>query len=170
MVDDDITEGEDLGDDNAAQSRAKSPREKGKRRPTAFGKVRRDLTDEELGQTGVQKLLLHQIEDVSERLRDSESYFSRFHQSEKLLAVANTRLEGARWVGVLEAICLTFGGSLFGLAKGSVTIVEGGKAATETFWDFSLLGAGLLMVVLAAAARFGTERRPKVESESENRV
>ena len=123
-----------------------------KKRRTAFDRIRRDLSDDELGQTGVQKLLLHQFEEVSERAGDMESFRTRFHEAEKLLAVAESRLQANAWTAILEGLCFTLGGALLGFSKNV-------NAQGVVEFDPLQLAIGFLLLVGSIIGRFLGQRK-----------
>lgn len=151
---DDVDDIDEAGSTEGSRARTLPSQEVLKMRPTAFDKLRRDLSDEELGQTGVQKLLLFQIEELGEKIRDLEPFRTRFHRVDVALAVARSRIQGNTWVSILEAVCLAFGGIFFGMSRSADS--EG-----EIHWDWLMLGGGALLILLAVVARifsYSTEK------------
>lgn len=149
-------------DDEAATQPTKSPSSKPeelKKRPTAYDKLRKELSEDELSQTGVQKLLLYQIDDYSERVRELEKFKRRAYKAEKRLAVANSKIQDTSWVSILEALCLAFGGVLLGFSRES--------NEEKVTWDWAFLAIGGLLIVAAIFARVYYHRSSPIASEEE---
>lgn len=110
----------------------------------AYSGLRRALDEDDLGQSGVQKLLLDAVdraEEENERLRGFES---RFHDVDKEAAVLSQRVRAQDAFEVLFVAGTTIGGVLAGLAP--------------SLWDKQpsgdiVLAIGSLLIVLSTVAR-----------------
>ena len=127
-------------DDQVAEP--SGPKEKGQRQP--FTNLRRELTDEDLSNPGVQKMMLAEVErlDVeNDRLQGVET---EYHQKDKRVAVLEEKFKTKVAVEVVSTAMITVGSVLLGLAYGA--------------WDKAPLGlfflaSGAILVILAIVAK-----------------
>jgi hypothetical protein len=86
-----------------------------KTRP-AFAKLRRELTEDELGTPAVQRLLLMEIERLERVETELVGYRARFHDVDKRAAVLAEK--GKKWTAteIVHAVCLSVGSALIGYA------------------------------------------------------
>jgi hypothetical protein len=80
----------------------------------AFSRLKRELSEEELSQPGVQKMLLALIEEAEETIGQLKSYQSKFHNADKELAIANGKLEVRKGQEILYLGATSAGALFFG--------------------------------------------------------
>lgn len=85
-------------------------------RRAAFRDVRRQLSDDELGSPGVQKLLLDMLEDADEERDTLKSYIGLFHEADKSAAVLSEQVRSQTSVEVFFGVGIGLGGTIIGLA------------------------------------------------------
>lgn len=85
-------------------------------RRAAFRDVRRQLTDEELKSSGVQKLLLDMLQDADDEREMLRSYVSLFHDADKTAAVLSEHVKTQTSVEVFFGVGVGLGGAIIGLA------------------------------------------------------
>ena len=113
MTDEDkhLLEPEDTGDGEAL------PHGKGRR---AFTNLRRELTDDELSSTSVQRMLIDDIDRLEKEKFDLKEYQSRFHVSDKKASILQEQLDSSLKSSVSQEIifgvCLTVGAAAMGYA------------------------------------------------------
>lgn len=82
----------------------------------AFGKLRRELSDEELSSPAVQRLLLDEIERLEKDNGKLVEYQDLYHEADKKGAVLSEKLKSNIAQDVIFGVCLTIGAALLGLA------------------------------------------------------
>lgn len=110
----------------------------------SFRNIRRQLTEEELSASGVQKLLLDELEGAETRCDTLQAYVDRFHESDKRVAMLEERTRTSQASEIMFAVMLAVGSAIIG--------------ATPSFWDTSPKGPialvlGALLVAGAIIAR-----------------
>lgn len=75
----------------------------------ALSRLKRELTDEELATPGALKMLLEELERRREENSTLQSYRDRFYQSDKLLSIANEKLNSNRAIEIISTACLAVG-------------------------------------------------------------
>lgn len=117
------------------------PQPKGRR---SFGKVRRELTDDELRSSGVQKMMLDELY----RLENVESELKTLHtecsEVKTKLAVAGEKLKTHHAFDILST------GSI---AAGSIIVSEALPLPANNSFGWALLVLGLAVVVIGVAAK-----------------
>src|SRR6266446_3044623 len=78
----------------AASDRAQEPTTSATGRRPSFRDIRRQLTEEELRQPGVQKLLIEDFERAENECELLRSYIDKYHQADKLVGILNEKLTG----------------------------------------------------------------------------
>jgi len=87
-----------------------------KSRRQALTNVRRQLTDEELANPGLQKLLLDMLE-IAESERDSNKiYITSFYEADKKAAILGERLLADKRVDIFFGVGVGLGGTIVGLS------------------------------------------------------
>jgi len=84
-------------------------------RRAAFRDVRRQLTDDELKSSGVQKLLLDMLQDADEEREALKSYVGLFHETDKVAAVLSEKVKTQTSVEVFFGVGVGLGGAIIGL-------------------------------------------------------
>ena len=82
----------------------------------AFRDIRRQLTDAELANPGVQKIILDDFERAELRCVEMEAYVDRFHAADKRAGVLEEKLRTERALEVFFGLGTGFGGAIVGLA------------------------------------------------------
>lgn len=82
----------------------------------SFGKVRRELTEEELDSSGVQKMLLDEVDRLEGAEFELKSTSEKFHRANTQLEVANQRLREHRASEIISTGTVSIGSILFGAA------------------------------------------------------
>lgn len=82
----------------------------------AFRGLRRQLTDEELANPGVQKILLDDLERVETECAELMKVEERYHQAEKRAAILEERLKSDRAIEIFFGVGTALGGAIIGLA------------------------------------------------------
>lgn len=85
-------------------------------RRAAFRDVRRQLTDDELKSSGVQKLLLDMLQEADDERETLRSYVGRFHEADKTSAVLREHVKIQTAIEVLFGVGVGLGGTTIGLA------------------------------------------------------
>ena len=115
------------------------------RRPS-FRDIRRQLTEDELKQTGVQKLVIEDFERSEIECETLRTYIERYHEKDKEVARLTEKLKTNLAVEILTSVGLAGGGSIVSLAT--------------LFWDpndhtkgIAALGVGFLFLIGAGVAK-----------------
>lgn len=123
------------------QERAGTPEPKGRR--LSFGKVRRDLTEDELGSSGVQKMLLDEI-DRLDRIEEELRFTSiNYHETSAALAVTEEKIRTHRAFDVISTGGVAAGSLLFGVAFS----LQGNE---KVFWVLIVLSIIIVAVGIVA--------------------
>src|SRR5689334_5574086 len=75
----------------------------------AFSKIRRELSELELANPGVQKMLLDELVRADNELETAESYLGKFHAADKEAGILKQQLRSQRANEVLYAAGLAVG-------------------------------------------------------------
>jgi len=114
-----------------------------------YSKLRRELSDEELTNPAVQKLLLSEIDRLEIRVAELELVEKNFHSVDKEKAILVERGKAVNAMEILYSICLAIGSGLIGLASlfeikekgwiplicGAVLIIVGVISKIVKKWD-----------------------------------
>ena len=111
MITDDVDTEEPVreGEQNEAPKQKKSQRR-------SFEKVRRNLTDEELLSTGVQKMMLDELDRLEGGEAELRSTAKSLSETTTALAVANEKLKQRHAFDVLSTGTVAVGSLIFGAA------------------------------------------------------
>ena len=109
-----------------------------------FSRITRELTEAELGTTGVQKLLIDEIEKTGAENFELKRFRDKYYQSERELAVANTALHRQKSDEIIA------GGTL---AVGSAALGYLPSLNDRQFWICGVFGVVLVLVSIWAKAR-----------------
>jgi hypothetical protein len=102
-----------------------------------YSKLRRELTDDELSNPAVQKLLISEIDKLEIKIAQLEDIEKDFHSVDKEKAVLQEKIKTHNSLEILYSFCLSVGSAILGLSSMF-------KIA-ETGWIFLLVG-GLLII------------------------
>ncbi|MES2727771.1 MAG: hypothetical protein V4643_11755 [Bacteroidota bacterium] len=95
-----------------------------------YSKLRRELSDEDLTNQAVQKLLLNEIDKLEVRVAELERVEEKFHLVDKEKAVLDEKVKTLNAMEILYSFCLAIGSGLLGIAslfdKGWIFLVAGG--------------------------------------------
>lgn len=113
-------------------------------RRQAFQDLRRQLSDEDLANPGVQKMLLEELERAEALADERASHLDMYHAADKKAAVLEERLKPATAIEVLFGVGVSAGSAIVGLAP--------------LFWDdqpkgWLALVVGAFLVVGATVGR-----------------
>ena len=104
----------------------------------AFRKIPRELTEEDLASTAVQKLLVGTLDRLEKEKKEYKSYVERFHKADKKVAVLEEKGKTKLALEILSGTCLTFGG----LAIGQINPLWQDQPSG---WIVGVLGLGFLV-------------------------
>jgi len=85
-------------------------------RRAAFRDVRRQLTEDELKNPGVQKLHLAMLEESDEECQELRTFVNLYHESDKKAAVLAEKLLTKKAIEVYFGVGVALGGTVIGLA------------------------------------------------------
>jgi hypothetical protein len=108
----------------------------------AFSKIRRELSEQDLANPGVQKMLLEELERAEEKLETAEGYRHKFHIADRETGVLRQQLQSQKANEILYAAGVAVGSILIGIGP-SFWDTKGG-------WFVPLLGVVLLVGSLAS--------------------
>jgi hypothetical protein len=114
------------------------------RRPS-FRDIRRQLTEEELKQPGVQKLLIEDFERAEMECETLRSFVEKYHEADKQVGILRERSKVDKALEIATSIGLVGGGAIFSLAPSFW--------AVNTFQGVAAIVIGLLFVGGAIAAK-----------------
>jgi len=102
-----------------------------------YSKIRRELSDEDLGNSAVQKLILSEIDRLEKEVTKLEPYKDKFYESEKQGAVLTAKLKFSNAHEILYS---------FGLAVGSAIMSLGALfPINQKGWIFLVVGSLLIL-------------------------
>jgi hypothetical protein len=110
----------------------------------AYLNVQRQLDDDELKQSGAQKMLLANLDRAEAQALENRAYVDRFHAADKSAAVLQSRLKTQNALEVLYGVGLAAGGVIVGM--------------TPSMWAYKplgpiLLGIGIVLFITSIAVR-----------------
>lgn len=100
-----------------------------------YSKLRRELSEEDLSNGAVQKLLLNEIDKLEMRICELEIIEKKFYEVDKLKAVQDEKLITHNSIEILYSSCLAIGSAILGLSS-----MLGEKA-----WVFLIVGGVLII-------------------------
>jgi hypothetical protein len=100
-------------------------------RRSSFRDIRRQLTDEELKQTGAQKLIIEDFERAASECDVLRGYIQRYHEADKQVAVLTEKLKINVVMEILYAMGLAIGGAMISFAP-SLTTEKGDTSLRNT--------------------------------------
>ena len=102
-----------------------------------YSKLRRELSDDELSNPAVQKLLISEIDKLEIRVAELEICEKNFYEVDKAKAVLEEKMKTHNSQEILYSFCLSIGSAIMGLSS----LVK----INETGWIFLVVG-GLLII------------------------
>ena len=128
----------------APASEAAQPTVPSSGRRQAFRDIRRQLAEDDLKSTGVQKLLLDMLENAEASCEAARAFEVKFHEADKLSAVLTEKLRTDRALEIMFGVGVGLGGALLGVVP--------------MLWEkqplgFIGLGIGLVLVAGSTLAR-----------------
>jgi hypothetical protein len=105
----------------------------------ALRNVKKQLTDEELAQSGTQKMLLEMLEDAENESENLKNYVSSFYEADKKAAILGEKLNTEKSIEVFFGVGVGLGGAIFGLAPFFW--------AKDTTYGLICLGIGLCLTI-----------------------
>lgn len=85
-------------------------------RRQALRNIRRQLNDDELAQTGTQKMLLEMLEEVENDRESLRTYVTNFYEADKKAAIFAEKLNANRSIEISFGVGVGLGGTVLGLA------------------------------------------------------
>jgi hypothetical protein len=82
----------------------------------ALSGLKRELTNEELSSSGAQKMLLEELERLTEESNNLSSYRDEYHKVDKDLAVLKEKQRRNISAEIVSGACLTIGAAALGYA------------------------------------------------------
>ena len=107
-----------------------------------FRALRRQLTDDDLANSGVQKLILHMLEQAENDRDEAEGFRQRFNDSEKNVAVLQEKAKSAKAVDVAYGVGTGIGGAMIGAA-----FYFWGKTPPDYLAGGVIFGFGILLFI-----------------------
>lgn len=101
--------------ENGIQGRSigSAPEPKGRR--LSFGKVRRELTEDELGSSGVQKMLLDELDRMDGAEAELKTISAKYHDTNTALAVYKEKLKTHNAFDIISTGTIAVGSLIFGV-------------------------------------------------------
>jgi hypothetical protein len=118
-----------------------TPKSKGRRQ--SFGKVRRELTEDELGSSGVQKMMLDELDRMDGAETELKSISQKYYDTQSSLAVAKEKLKTHHAFDVLSTGTVAVGSLIFGAAFST-------GQNDKLFWTLVVISGVLVVVGIAA--------------------
>ena len=84
-------------------------------RRAVFRDVRRQLTDDELQSSGVQKLLLDMLQEADNEREGLRAYVSAFHTADKTAAILGVQVKSQDAIDIFFGVGIGLGGTVIGL-------------------------------------------------------
>jgi hypothetical protein len=98
-----------------------------------YSKLRRELSDDDLSNPAVQKLLISEIDKLEIQVSELEIIEKQFHEVDKSKAVLEEKIKSSNSLEILYSFCLSIGSAVLGLSSlfkineyGWIFIVVGG--------------------------------------------
>ena len=132
MVEQDINNPDQEDEDTGSESRVSRSKAL-----QAFRRIPRELTEEDLANPAVLKLLVGNLDRLETEKEEYRIYMERFHEADKKVAVLEEKGKTKLTLEILSGTCLAFGG----LAIGQINALWLPSPLT---WIVGILGAGLL--------------------------
>lgn len=110
----------------------------------AFRRIPRELTEEELANPAVQKLLVGNLDRLETEKEEYRVYMERFHEADKKVAVLEQKSRTALALDIIFGGCLTVGGSVIGLSHG---------LWSHQPFGWIVLVSGVVMLLIGIAAK-----------------
>ena len=82
----------------------------------ALRNVKKQLTDEELTQSGTQKMLLEMLEESESEKDNIKSYVTSFYEADKKAAILGEKINTVKSIEIFFGVGVGLGGAIFGLA------------------------------------------------------
>jgi len=132
----------------AAQGQPTAPAS-GKR--SSFRDIRRQLSEEELKQTGVQKLLIEDFERAETECEMVQGFVERYHEKDKEVARLTEKLKTNIALEIMTSVGLAGGGAIVSLAPTFYPI--------DTTKGIAAIGVGFLFILGSALAKIVQAKR-----------
>lgn len=82
----------------------------------ALRNVKKQLTDEELTQSGTQKMLLEMLEEAETESENLKSYVTSFYEADKKAAILGEKINTEKSIEIFFGVGVGLGGAILGLA------------------------------------------------------
>ncbi|HCR35936.1 hypothetical protein A2130_00220 [Candidatus Woesebacteria bacterium GWC2_33_12] len=103
----------------------------------AFSKLSRELSETDLKNPAVGRMLLEKIDTLSSEKVELSGFRQKFYDADKRSAILDQQVQGENKFQILYSLCLTIGGAIFGIAF---------TTSGETKFVLILSGVVLLLV------------------------
>lgn len=110
-----------------------------------YSKLKRDLADEDLNNTAVQKILISEIDRLEFKIIELESIKQKFHDLDKQNGILSEQLKSIKSHDILYSVCLSIGSTLIGLTS-MFSFKTGG-------WIFLVMGCFLIISGIISKVR-----------------
>jgi hypothetical protein len=133
---------EEPGRDGSAKAGEEVAEPKGRR--LTFGKVRRELSEDELSSSGVQKMLLDELDRMNGAEGELKVVAGKYYEASTKLAVSSEKLKTHNGFDVISTGTIAVGSLLFGAAfsiKDNATMLA------------TLIGLSIVLVIIGIVAK-----------------
>lgn len=128
-----------------AASAGEPPQAKPRTGRRATSTIRRELSDKDMTNPAVAKLLLDDVERLEQRVDDLTSVQAQFHAADKSAAVLEHKLNASKSEEIVFGVCTTLAGAALGFAPS----VWSQANATGPL----ILAAGVILLICAVIAK-----------------
>lgn len=111
--------------------------------PTAYSGIKRSISDQDLGNPAVARLMLDEIYNLRDENRDLEQFRNKYYESQIDCAVLDSKVKSETKFQILYTFCLTIGGLIVGLAPSTTGDVKN-----------QLFGGGFILIIIGALLSF----------------
>ncbi len=113
------------------------------RRP--FSKLATELTDDELGSPGVQKMLLAEVSRLEAEIVESARFKEKFYEADRERAILKEKVKASIYLEILYSISLTLGALLIGFTS-SINSTQDSAITIGVIGALFILGAILAKI------------------------
>ena len=110
----------------------------------ALARVSRELTQEDLGTAGVQKMLVEELDRAEEEVTELRGLREKFHAADKELAVTKQKVKGWSAMEMISTACIAAGAAAFAYAP---------EAAHSTYGGWVAVAFGVVLTAIGITAK-----------------
>lgn len=129
---------QDIG---APEALSTDPVPKGRR---SLAKMRRELTDDELNSSGVQKIIMDDVDRLESEKSELQPYIEKFHDADKENAVLKQKIQTNLATEITFGILLTIGSAAIGYSPNLASIPTA---------ENLVLYAGIVLIIAGIVSR-----------------